>query len=94
MPVRYTVTEADGFKHTRISRSHAQPIYTHAVVRVPHGSKASVSYSSRLDLAQQTLAEAMKPLVDNSFTRKHHPDLVGKPFYSRAKIYPVTAEIL
>lgn len=58
MAVTYTVTEADGFQHTRTSRAENEQRYFWAVVRVPHGRKRDVSYCSRRDLAQNLLAGA------------------------------------
>ncbi len=88
--ITYTVTEADGFTHTRYSAGHIKPHYTHAVVRVPHGRKSQVNYASREDLARSNLADALKPLMSNAYTRKNYPEEVGKPANPDAKIYPVT----
>jgi hypothetical protein len=93
MPVTYTVKDDSGHVHTRTSAGDNEPRYTHAVVRVPGGGKADVSYCSRLDLAQGILAQAMRPLEGNNFTRKHYPERIGKPPYPEAKIYPVQAEV-
>ena len=47
MPVTYTATDSTGTVHTRTSRRHIQPIYTHAVIRKPGSTrKADVSFSS------------------------------------------------
>lgn len=93
MAVKYTVTEDDGHQHTRTSTRHTGQVYTHAVVRMKHGSKAQVSYHSSLPLAQKALADARSPVMDNDFTRSHHPHRIGMPFYPDARIYPVHAEV-
>jgi hypothetical protein len=94
MPVRYSVTDSSGWTHTRTSRGHTAPRYTHAVVTQPGAGKAGVAYCGSLDLAHKQLNAAMKPLVGNSWTRKTCPERIGKPMHPEAKIYPVTAEIL
>ena len=85
MSVTYTVTEADGTKHSRTSRDHATPQYLFAVVRVPGGDKGDVSYCGRRDLAEKALTEARKP-------RTWEPRK-GEPLYPDAKIYPVEAVV-
>lgn len=81
MSVIYTVTEADGFQHTRTSRAENAQKYFWAVVMVPHGAKRHVTYSSRRDLAERLLANA-----------KAHT-YQGRHTYPDAALYPVTAVV-
>lgn len=81
MSVTYTVTEADGFQHTRTSARHLEPQYPFAVVRHPHGRKHLVSFHGTEQLARQALSQALSQTYD------------GKASYPEARLYPTTAEV-
>jgi len=92
MAVRYTVTEDNGTVHTRTSRGHASPQYTHAVVRYPGAGKAGVSYCGRPGLAQSQLSAVLNHRWADT-ERNRAANRVGQ-MYPDAKMYPVTAEVL
>lgn len=93
MPVTYTVTESDGFKHTRTSVGHNAPEYFWAVVRVPHGGKADISFSSRRELAEANLQAAMTAVYRCSEYAKARGHKAGERIYPEAALYPVEAVV-